>query len=211
VVAVQDKTTMQLACEERNDFADFLDGLSPEQWEQPSLCELWRVRDVVAHVISYEELSRWQLVCRFAKGGLVPPRVNAIGVAEYGRRSPKQLTQLMRSCIPPRGLTSAFGGMIALVDGMIHQQDIRRPLGIGRAIPPERLHRVLNAALSSPATRGAKRARGVRLIATDLDWVHGDGPEVTGPGEALIMAMAARPDALNQLTGPGKAFLAQRI
>jgi hypothetical protein len=70
---------------------------------------------------------------------------------------------------------------------------------------------VLNAALSSPATRGAKRARGVRLIATDLDWVHGDGPEVTGPGEALIMAMAARPDALNQLTGPGKAFLAQRI
>jgi len=202
---------MRLACEEREEFADFLDGLSPEQWEQPSLCELWRVRDVVAHVVSYEELSRWQLVRRFAKGGFVPPRVNAIGVAEYAGRSPKQLTQLMRSCIPQRGLTSAFGGMIALVDGMIHQQDIRRPLDIGRAIPPERLQRVLNAALSSPATRGAKRAGGARLVATDLEWVHGDGPEVTGTAEALIMAMAARPDALNQLAGPGKAHLAQRI
>jgi uncharacterized protein (TIGR03083 family) len=211
VIPVQDKTTMRLACEEREEFADFLDGLSPEQWEQPSLCELWRVRDVVAHVVSYEELSRWQLVRRFAKGGFVPPRVNAIGVAEYAGRSPKQLTQLMRSCIPPRGLTSAFGGMIALVDGMIHQQDIRRPLDIGRAIPPERLQRVLNAALSSPATRGAKRAGGARLVATDLEWVHGDGPEVTGTAEALIMAMAARPDALNQLAGPGKAHLAQRI
>ena len=115
------------------------------------------------------------------QGRVLPPRVNAIGVAEYARRSPQQLTELMRSCIPPRGLTSAFGGMIALVDGMIHQQDIRRALGTGRAIPPERLHRVLNNALSSPATRGARRTRGVRLIATDLDWAYGDGPEVTGP------------------------------
>jgi uncharacterized protein (TIGR03083 family) len=101
--------------------------------------------------------------------------------------------------------------MIALVDGMIHQQDIRRPLGQPRVIPPERLHRVLNNALSSPATRGARRTRGARLIATDLDWSHGDGPEVTGPAEALLMAMTARPDAFDQLAGPGKALLAQRI
>jgi uncharacterized protein (TIGR03083 family) len=208
---MQDISTMQMACEEREDFADFLDGLSPEQWEQPSLCELWRVRDVVAHVISYEELSRWQLVRRFAKGGLVPPCVNAIGVAEYAGRSPRQLSDLMRTCIPPRGLTSAFGGMIALVDGMIHQQDIRRPLGIGRVIPPQRLQRVLDIALRSPATRGARKARGVRLIATDLDWAYGDGLELAGPGEAILMAIAARPDALNRLTGHGKALLAQRI
>jgi uncharacterized protein (TIGR03083 family) len=206
-----DKTTMQLACEERRDFVDLLDGLSAEQWEQPSLCELWRVRDVVAHVVSYEELTRWQLVRRFAKGGLLPPRINALGVAEYAPRSPRQLTQLMRSSIPPRGLTSAFGGMIALVDGMIHQQDIRRPLGQRRVIPPDRLHRALNYALTSPATRGARRTRGARLVATDLDWNHGDGLEVAGPAEALLMAMAARPDAFNQLTGPGKELLAQRI
>jgi uncharacterized protein (TIGR03083 family) len=208
---MHDISTMQMACEEREDFADFLDGLSPEQWEQPSLCELWRVRDVVAHVISYEELSQWQLVRRFAKGGLVPPRVNAIGVAEYAGRSPRQLSELMRTCIPPRGLTSAFGGMIALVDGMIHQQDIRRPLGIGRVIPPQRLQRVLDIALRSPATRGARKARGVRMVATELGWAYGDGLEVAGSGEAILMAMAGRPDALNQLTGPGKAVLAQRI
>jgi uncharacterized protein (TIGR03083 family) len=202
---------MQMACEEREDFADLLAGLSPEQWEQTTLCERWRVRDVVAHVLSYDELSRWQLVRRFANGLLLPYRINAIGVTEYASRSPEQLTELMRTCIPPRGLTSGFGGMIALVDGMIHQQDIRRPLGIGRAIPPKRQQRVLNCALRSPAVRGARRARGICLVATDLDWVYGGGPEVTGPAEALLMAMAARPDALNQLTGPGKALLAQRI
>jgi uncharacterized protein (TIGR03083 family) len=202
---------MQLACEERKDFAELLAGLSPGQWDQPSLCERWRVRDVVAHVLSYDELSTWELVWRFIRGGFIPNRVNAIGVAEYTRRSPEQLTELMRACIRPRGLTSAFGGMIALVDGMIHQQDIRRPLGIPRTISQHRLRVVLDYALSSPAVRGARRARGVRLIATDLDWTHGSGPEVNGPGEALLMAMAARPDALNQLSGPGKTVLAQRI
>lgn len=202
---------MQMACEERAEFADLLAGLSPDQWEQPSLCERWRVRDVVAHVLSYDELSRWELVRRFAKGGFLPHRVNAVGVAEYASRSPEQLTDLMRACIPPRGLTSGFGGMIALVDGMIHQQDIRRPLGIARVIPQERLRTVLNYALDVPAVRGARRSRGLRLVATDLDWTHGNGPSVSGPGEALLMAMASRPDALNQLTGPGKATLAQRI
>lgn len=172
---------MQLACEERQDFAAFLDELSPQHWELPSLCELWRVRDVVAHVISYDQLSRWQLACRFAKGGLVPARINALGVAEYAGRSPRQLSELMRTCIPPRGLTSAFGGMIALVDGMVHQQDIRRPLGIERVIPPQRLQRVLDLALRAPTTRGARKARGLRLIATDVDWAYGDGLEATGP------------------------------
>jgi uncharacterized protein (TIGR03083 family) len=204
-------TTMQLACEERQDFADLLAGLAPGQWEQPSLCERWRVRDVVAHVLSYDELSRWGLARRFLRAGFVPSRANAIGVAEYAVRSPEQLTELMRACIPPRGLTAGFGGMIALLDGMIHQQDIRRPLGLPRDIPPQRLRTALDYALTAPAVRGARRARGARLVATDLDWTHGSGPEVTGPAEALLMAMAARRDALNQLSGPGKTILAQRI
>jgi uncharacterized protein (TIGR03083 family) len=204
-------STMQMACEEREDFTDLLEQLSPQQWEQPSLCERWRVRDVVAHVLSYYELSRWGLIRRLVKSAFLPNRVNAVGVAEYSTRSPQQLAELMRACIRPRGLTAGFGGMIALVDGMIHQQDIRHPLGIAREIPAHRLKAVLNYALTVPAVRGAKRARGVRLVATDLDWNHGSGPEVRGPGESLLMCMAGRPAALDQLERPGKSQLAQRI
>lgn len=204
-------TTMEMACEERQDFADLLSQLAPGQWDQASLCERWRVRDVVAHVVSYDELKPWAVVRRMARAGFIPTRANDIGAAEYAVRTPGQLTELMRACIPPRGLTAGFGGMIALVDGMIHQQDIRRPLGIPRDIPPQRLRAVLDYSLKVPAVRGARRTRGVRLIATDMDWTHGEGPEVTGPAEALLMIMAARPDALNQLSGPGKTTLAQRF
>jgi hypothetical protein len=34
--------------------------------------------------------------------------------------------------------------------------------------------------------------RGVRLIATDLDWTRGKGPEARGTAEAVLMMMAGR-------------------
>jgi uncharacterized protein (TIGR03083 family) len=35
---------------ERNGLADLLDDLGPAEWETPSLCAGWRVRDVAAHL-----------------------------------------------------------------------------------------------------------------------------------------------------------------
>jgi uncharacterized protein (TIGR03083 family) len=202
---------MQMAREEREEFAALLDGLTPQQWDSPTLCEKWRVRDVVAHVIGYDPLSRLGLLRRMAKGLVTPGGANAVGVAEYAGKSPEELTALMRQYAVPQGLTSGFGGRIALTDGMIHQQDIRRPLGIPRTIPAERLRVALDFAKYAPRILGALRARGLRLVATDVDWTFGSGPEVGGPGEALLMAMAARRVALDDLDGPGKAKLAQHI
>src|ERR1700743_544922 len=56
VTLMPDKTTLQMAWQDRQYFVDLHAALSAEQWEHPSLCELWRVRAVVAHVVSYEEL-----------------------------------------------------------------------------------------------------------------------------------------------------------
>ena len=55
-----------------------------------------------------------------------------------------------------------------------------------------------------------KRIAGSRLTATDMDWSHGHGPEVTGPAEALVMMMAGRLVALEDLSGEGKANLATK-
>jgi hypothetical protein len=51
----------------------------------------------------------------------------------------------------------------------------------------------------------------VRLIATDSDWSYGKGPEVRGPGEALLMVMAGRPAALRDLEGAGTSTLVARL
>jgi len=201
---------LELARAEREDFAAFLETLTPQQWEAPTLCDKWNVRQVATHAISFDELSRGQLVGRFVKGLLIVDRINDVGVADYADRSPEQLVALIREYAHPHGLTAGFGGRIALTDNMIHQQDIRRALDLPRTIPRERLRTALDFSLYAPTIRGAWRARGVRLVASDSDWSHGKGAEVRGSGEALLMAMAGRRDALKDLSGPGTTDIAQR-
>ncbi|OBI07806.1 maleylpyruvate isomerase family mycothiol-dependent enzyme [Mycobacterium scrofulaceum] len=202
-------TLMSLARDERADLAEFLATLTPQQWEAPSLCSRWTVKDVVAHTISYEELGPLGLVKRFAKGWVV--RANQVGVDEFADLSAQQLLDFLRAHLQPRGLTAGFGGMIALVDGTIHHQDIRRALNRPRVVPADRLGRVLELVPGNPRLGAGRRIRGLRLRATDLDWEHGRGPDVTGPGKALLMAMSGRPAALADLEGPGLNTLAARL
>jgi uncharacterized protein (TIGR03083 family) len=202
-------TLMTMARAERADLADFLATLAPKDWDAPSLCTKWTVKDVVAHVISYEELGAAGLLKRFAKGWVV--RANQVGVDEFSVLRPEQLLEFLRSHLEPSGLTAGFGGMIALVDGTVHHQDIRRSLGRPRTVPADRLQRVLGLVPGNPRLGAGRRIRGLRLRATDVDWTHGNGPEVSGPGEALLMAMTGRPAALAELSGPGRDTLARRL
>jgi uncharacterized protein (TIGR03083 family) len=111
----------------------------------------------------------------------------------------------------PSGLPKGFGGGIALTDGTIHHQDIRRALNLPRTIPAHRLAPVLDFALGAPTLPAKKNAKGLSLKATDIDWGSGQGQEVTGPGEALLMAIAGRPDPLDELSGPGLTTLRRRV
>jgi uncharacterized protein (TIGR03083 family) len=204
-------TSMHLARAERADLLEFLSGLSPQQWDAPTLCAGWRVRDVVAHMISYEGVPRREIVRRFAEGRFRLAGVNAVGVGEMRDARPDELLALLEQRLEPNGLTTGFGGRVALLDALIHQQDIRRPLGIPRTVPAERLVPALSFARFAPPIGAFWRARGLRLVATDLGWSAGRGPEVTGPGEALLLAIAGRRGVVEELTGPGQATLAARI
>jgi uncharacterized protein (TIGR03083 family) len=203
--------TMSLARDERTDLAAFLESLPADQWTAPTLCEDWRIRDVIAHVYSYEDLGFGGWVGRMVQGRMNPDRANEVGVGDFADASDADLVARARACIQPRGLTAMMGGKIALTDGMIHHQDIRRPLGLVREIPPERLRAALDTAKTAPTLRSAKRIRGVTLTATDLDWTTGTGPLVEGPGEALLMVIAGRRGIAAELTGPGVATLVERI
>ena len=94
---------------------------------------------------------------------------------------------------------------------MIHHQDIRRPLGPPRTIPPDRLRAALRFAKTAPPIRGFWHRRGLRMVATDVDWAAGSGPEVLGPGEAILLAIAGRNAAVRELSGPGLAMLSPRL
>lgn len=201
---------MSLARDERADLVDLLEQLTPEQWEHPTLCPGWQVRHVVAHMFSFDELSLADAPRLLIRARFNFNRVNDVCLAEH-LGSPAELTALARRCVNPRGLTAGFKGAIALLDGMIHQQDIRRPLNLPRTIPAERLRPALDFAKNSPAVRGFRHRRGVLMIATDVTWSVGSGPQVQGPGEALLMAIAGRGASLGDLSGPGVPVLQRRL
>lgn len=205
------KSVARLAREERADFAAFLHSLSPGQWDAPTLCAEWTVREVVTHVVDYDTLRLRDLLGQAARGRLRLDRINALGVARKPDRTPEELIARFEEHLEPRGLTAAFGGRVALLDGLIHQQDIRRPLGLPREVPPDRLRHALAFARYAPPIKANRRARGLRLVATDLDWSAGSGPELHGPGEALLLAIAGRVVALDEVSGPGAAILASRM
>ena len=200
---------LEMATAERTELADFLAHLKPEQWQVNSLCEGWRVRDVVAHVMSFDDVSLLGMLRRAVHAGFTD--VNQVGVDELASLDTAQLLDRLRAHLRPTGLATTFGGRLALLDVTIHHQDIRRPLGKPRQIPAERLRCVLHDAVLSPELPGRRLARGVRLTPTDLDWSHGSGPEVTGPAEAVLMAITGRDSALGELHGPGVSVVAGRL
>jgi hypothetical protein len=101
-----------------------------------------------------------------------------------------------------------------MADSCIHLRDAARPLGLDVTPPSVDWRIVLDFLVSPTARRGfvpKGRLDGLRFHATDLDWRSGDGAEVTGPGEALALAMTGRPVALADLEGDGVPVLRHRL
>jgi uncharacterized protein (TIGR03083 family) len=201
----------RLARDERADFAEFLATLSPRQWQAPTLCTRWRVRDVVAHVISYDNLDARALIAVAARARFRPGRLNDTALARYGQHAPEQLVELLTENLQPHGQPAALGGRAGLVETLIHHQDIRRALGKPRVIPAERLRPALHTALIAPDIARLWHLRGVRLVATDLRFSFGIGLRAQGPAEAILMTIAGRNDAIRELSGPGQARLGTRM
>jgi hypothetical protein len=117
--------------------------------------------------------------------------MNSFGVCRPGR--------------PPAPVVAMLGEII------VHGEDIRRPLALSHEAPEEAVMAIADSWKNSNLLIGSKRRiEGLRLRATDAAWAHGDGPEVSGPMVALVLAMSGRKGSHNDLGGDGLEILAAR-
>jgi uncharacterized protein (TIGR03083 family) len=204
--------TWELVDAERKDSVALLESLESPQWEMPSLCEGWTVRDVAAHLSSP---ANWELVpfgLELLRSGFNMNKATARDAVRRGRRDTHELIEEFRGTIGKRRKPPGTKPATVLNDMVVHAQDIRRPLGLTRDVPSERVRVCLDYVKGMQPIYGAKkRVAGLKLVATDMDWTHGDGPEVRGTGEALLMILNGRKDALADVEGPGTATLAARM
>jgi uncharacterized protein (TIGR03083 family) len=194
----------ELVHRERRALVDDLAGLAPEQWEVSSLCGGWTVHDVAAHLVDNARTTRLGIVVAMARARFDFDRQNDQGVAREKGATPADTLERLRAVAgrrttPPAPLDSR------LVEEVVHGEDIRRPLGVRRDYPTETVERALVHQLRTPVALGGgkQRAAGLRLVASDVDWSHGEGAEVSGPLVSLLMVVSGRAEALDDLTGPG--------
>jgi len=194
----------ELVHQERRALIDDLAGLAPEQWESPSLCGGWTVHAVAAHLVDNARTTRLGIVLAMVRARFDFDRQNEAGIAREKGATPAETLDRLRAVMgrrttPPAPLDSR------LVEEVVHGEDVRRPLGIRRDYPSEAVTRALAHQLKTSVALGGgrQRAAGVRLRASDVDVVVGDGPEVSGPVVSLLMVVSGRAQALEDLTGPG--------
>jgi uncharacterized protein (TIGR03083 family) len=198
---------------ERLIMADLLAGLTEAQLATPSLCGRWTVKDVAGHLAAPFVVPKLRFVRTLVLAGGSFHRANDTVARATAARPIAELAEIQRSHAGSRFTPPGHGPSAPLTDLQIHGQDIRRALGLTRDFDPGRLRVALDL-LTSPRARigfvSKGRLDGLQLRATDLDWESGGGAQMTGPAEALLMAMAGRAVALDDLSGDGVAILAAR-
>jgi uncharacterized protein (TIGR03083 family) len=184
--------------------ADLLGAAGPAVWDEPSLCEGWRTREVVAHVTMPVRYSGPDFMVELeAAGGDFTQLSNTIA-ARDGALPTERLAADLRSeelhtWQPPGG---GIDG--ALTHCVVHCLDIIEAVPLPRRVPDPRIARVLSlvADPSAPNLFGTDLS-GVELRADDLDWSYGSGTPVEGSAQALALVACGRLLPVGRLRGEG--------
>ncbi|TFC50160.1 maleylpyruvate isomerase family mycothiol-dependent enzyme [Cryobacterium sp. TMT1-21] len=177
--------------------ADLLDGLSPEQWEAPSLCADWRVRDVAGHLVwrlgsSNRELLRSAGRAWLAGRFLNPNRaIDAVSRAA-ALTEPSELIASLRRIAADRTAGIGRQGVTELTEAVVHGFDLAHPLGLALTVDPTAAGAVAlgRAQRASTPVKAVLRRR--TLVASDALWRVGRGPDYRSTAEDIVLFLFGR-------------------
>jgi len=197
--------------QERSELADLMETFTESDWQTPSLCEAWRVRDVAAH-LTLATMSAGPGMVAFARSGFSFNRMIRDTAVRQAELPVEEFPARLRAMLGSRKKAPTVSMIEPLIDQLVHGQDMVVPLGRTREMPLE--------AAAVAAQRSYKlgwpfnvrtRLHGFRLAATDHPWSIGDGPVVEGPVQALLMLVTGRDVVLPEVSGPGADALRERL
>jgi uncharacterized protein (TIGR03083 family) len=203
----------QVIAEQRLGLARLLEELSDSEWEQPSLCAGWRVRDVAAHVALAPQVpGLGSMLVDGIRARESFHRLNHDVAVRHAAHPTYDIVAELRAHADSRRLPVVTNYRNILFDVLVHTQDIAIPLGRDHPMPSE----AARAGASRVWTMGwpfwaRRRLRGVRVLATDTDWFAGAGVELRGPIGMLLLMLTGRTEtAMPHLSGPGVHIITER-
>ncbi|MFI6561966.1 maleylpyruvate isomerase family mycothiol-dependent enzyme [Streptomyces sp. NPDC050534] len=200
----------QIVERERTGLADLLAGLSPGEWETPTRCGDWRVRDVAAHLsIGARSTYRWVLREFVRSRGNFDRMIHDSAVRE-ARRPAGEIVADLRSIAGSRRYAPLTTPRESLLDVLVHGQDIALALGRTRAMPAEAARDAADRVWTMRVPPRPWPLPHARLVATDIAWTRGTGEEIRGPIAALLLLLTGRPEAAEAWTGRAGADVRER-
>ncbi|EST35910.1 maleylpyruvate isomerase family mycothiol-dependent enzyme [Streptomyces roseochromogenus] len=200
--AVDRATTAAVIAAERRELADFFEALTPAQWDAPSLCAGWRVREVVAHMSMGFRYPTPRVLRELVKArGSLHRMTDRLARRDAAAHTDAALAAFLRTHAH-HPWTPPIGGLAAaLGHDVVHGLDVTVALGLDREVPEDRL-RILLDAIDPRAFRVfGTDLTGVRLCADDLDWSFGSGTPLYGPGQDLLLIAYGRRLPAGRLRG----------
>lgn len=200
---MSDDTYLQPAvAAEFESLASLLAEATPAQWDTPSLCDGWRVREVIAHLTMAARYSEAEFMAELRRCEFDFTRLsNEIAARDAGLPAGELVASLrsevMRHWTPPGG---GYHG--ALNHVVIHGLDATVPLGEPRRTPDDTIRVILDDLTSGDIHESfGVSIEGRRLRATDLDWSYGSGAALSGTAADLALAMCGRAVPAERLEG----------
>lgn len=195
---------------ERTRLADLFDSLSDEEWEKPSLCTDWRVREVAAHLtLAHTGLGTALAEIVRARGSF--NRMVRDTAIRQARLPTDAYAPMIRAMVGSRAKAPFISDLEPLLDTLVHALDITVPLGRDWPLPPEAAMAAAGRVWKfEPLFHARRRLTGVRLAASDCDWAAGEGEPAEGPMGAILLVLTGRPAGLDFLRGPGLSVLRTR-
>jgi uncharacterized protein (TIGR03083 family) len=179
---------------ERASLVELLEFLPETDWSHASLCDGWRVCDVVAHLVLSARPTIGSILLNVIRArGSLDRAIRDTATRHADRRTTPRLLAELRASVGAH--IAAFGTrpVDRLMDLLVHGQDIAVPLGIEREMPVAAARAALDRIWQTRAPFHArKKFSGYRLMATDTEWSVGAGPVIEGSATALPPA-AHRP------------------
>ena len=196
---------------ERSDLVAVLEGLTPQQWDEPTLCTGWRVRELVAHTtMAYRYSTPRVLVELVRSGGSFNRMADRCARRDAATVPAGELLASARDNIAHPWTPPGGGPTGALSHELIHGLDLTVGLGIDRRPPTERVAMVLAGMQPKNVRFFGVDLEGIQLRATDLDWTYGSGPTpLYGPAQDLLLVICGRMLPAGRLEGgPAARFTA---
>jgi uncharacterized protein (TIGR03083 family) len=188
-----DNDLQSLVAAEYIALADLLDALPPARWDAPSLCEGWRVREVVAHLTMPARYSEDAFMAELRESEFDFTRLSNRIAGRDAQLPTDELVGNLRDEVLHHWTPPGGGHRGALNHVVIHGLDITVPLGEPRRSTDATMRIVLDDLTEGGAhTHFGTDITGRTLQATDIDWSYGSGPRLRGSAEDLALHLCGR-------------------